>query len=119
MVSHKFAVGDRVRLTLDRYVESSPLDIHTISRKLPAEANVCQYRVKRVSDGQERTVTEQQITAVRPDGNGVDAHVRALEAQRDLQRTRNAEARIRSVVRAQTDRAAERRSCSMSRGTMR
>ena len=96
MVSHKFAVGDRVRLTLDRYVESSPLDIHTISRKLPAEANVCQYRVKRVSDGQERTVTEQQITAVRPDGNGVDAHVRALEAQQDLQRTRNAEARIRS-----------------------
>ena len=58
MVSHKFAVGDRVRLTLDRYAESSPLDIHTISRKLPAEGNVCQYRVKRVGDGQERTVSE-------------------------------------------------------------
>ena len=58
MVSHKFAVGDRVRLTLDRYAESSPWDIHTISRKLPAEANVCQYRVKRVGDGQERTVSE-------------------------------------------------------------
>jgi len=98
MVVHKFAVGDRVRLTLDRYVEGSPLDVHTISRRLPAEANVCQYRVKRVSDGQERTVTEQQITAVRPDGNGVDAHIKALEAQRDLQRVRNAGARARSAA---------------------
>lgn len=97
MVLHKFAVGDRVRLTLDRYVEGSPLDIHTISRRLPAEANVCQYRVKRVSDGQERTVTEQQIAAVRLDGNGLDAHIKALEAQRDLQRVRNAGARARSA----------------------
>ena len=64
MVSHKFAVGDRVRLTLDRYAESSPWDIHTISRKLPAEGNICQYRVKRVGDGQERTVSET------PDGGG-------------------------------------------------
>jgi hypothetical protein len=98
MVSHKFAVGDRVRLTLDRYVESSPLDIHTVSRRLPPEANVCQYRVKRVSDGQERTVTEPQIVAVRPDANGMDPHIRALEAQRDLQRTRNAGARARSAA---------------------
>ena len=64
MVSHKFGVGNRVRLTLDRYAESSPWDIHTISRKLPAEANVCQYRVKRVGDGQERTVSEHQMVAV-------------------------------------------------------
>jgi hypothetical protein len=97
MVVHKFAVGDRVRLTLDRYVEGSPLDIHTVSRTLPAEGNVSQYRIKRVSDGQERTVMEQQITVVRPDANGVDAHIKALEAQREQQRVRNAEARARAA----------------------
>ena len=97
MVAHKFAVGDRVRLTFERYVEATPLDIHTISRTLPAEGNISQYRVKRVSDGQERMVTEQQITAVRPDANGVHAHVKALEAQRDRQRVRNAEARARAA----------------------
>ena len=97
MVAHKFAVGDRVRLTLGRYVEGSPLDIHTVSRTLPAEGNVCQYRVKRVPDGQERTVTEQQITVVRPAASSIDAHRKELEAQRDLQRTRNEEARVRST----------------------
>ena len=72
MVSHKFAVGDRVRLTLDRYAESSPSDIHTISRKLPAETNVCQYRVKRVGDGQERTVSEPQMVAVKAEIRAAD-----------------------------------------------
>ena len=86
MISHKYAVGDRVRLTLDRYAESSPWDIHTISRKLPAEGNVCQYRVKRVGDGQERTVSETQMEAVKAEGRASDAHFKALGAQHDLQR---------------------------------
>lgn len=105
MVLHKFSVGDRVRLTLDRYVESSPWDIHTISRKLPAEANVCQYRVKRVGDGQERTVSEHQvqIVSVTAEGRAGAAHFKALEAQQDLQRTRNADARARGAA-ARTDR---------------
>ena len=87
MVSHKFAVGDRVRLTLDRYAESSPWDIHTISRKLPAEANVCQYRVKRVGDGQERTVSEHQMVAVRRRGRAGDAHFKAPGPSHDPQRS--------------------------------
>ena len=84
MVSHKFAVGDRVRLTLDRYAESSPWDIHTISRKLPAEGNVCQYRVKRVGDGQERTVSETQMVAVKAEGR---ASRRAFQGARGTGRS--------------------------------
>ena len=103
MVSHKFAVGDRVRLTLDRYAESSPWDIHTISRKLPAEGNVCQYRVKRVGDGQERTVSETQMEAVKAEGRAGDAHFKALEAQHDLQRSAQFGCRARAVS-ARTDR---------------
>ena len=100
MVSHKFSVGDRVRLTLDRYVESSPWDIHTISRTLPAEANVCQYRVKRVGDGQERTVSEHQvqIVSVTAEGRAGADHLKALEAQQGVQRTRNADARARGAA---------------------
>jgi hypothetical protein len=105
MVSHKFAVGDRVRLTLDRYAESSPSDIHTISRRLPAETNVCQYRVKRVGDGQERTVSEPQMVAVKADIRAADSHFKAVEGQQDLQRVRNARARERgSDTRTDRDR---------------
>ena len=103
MVSHKFAVGDRVRLTLDRYAESSPWDIHTISRKLPAEGNICQYRVKRVGDGQERTVSETQMEGVKAEARAGDSHFKALGAQHDLQRNRDPDARARSVS-ARTDR---------------
>jgi hypothetical protein len=103
MASHKFAVGDRVRLTLERYAESNPWDIHTISRRLPAEANVCQYRVKRVGDGQERTVSEPQMVSVKAEGRAADAHFKAVEAQQGVQRARNADARARGVA-ARTDR---------------
>ncbi len=103
MVSHKFAVGDRVRLTLDRYAESSPWDVHTISRKLPAEANVCQYRVKRVGDGQERTVSEPQMVAVKAEGRTADSHFKTIEAQQDTQRDRDSDSRPRGPA-ARTDR---------------
>src|SRR5271166_5105654 len=95
MVSHKFAVGDRVRLTLERHAESSPWDIHTISRRLPAEANVCHYRVKRVGDGQERTVSEPQMVAVKAEGRTADSHFKAIDAQQDTQRERSADTRSR------------------------
>lgn len=96
MVSHRFALGDRVRLNLERYAENNPHDVYTISRKLPAEANVCQYRVKRVGDGQERTVSEHQI--VKTDGDVGQAHLEAVEAQQNVQRTRNMEARVRAAA---------------------
>lgn len=53
------SVGDRVRLRLDSHIVESPADVYTISRALPFMANVWQYRVKRVGDGQERAVNEQ------------------------------------------------------------
>src|SRR5271170_1438429 len=98
MVSHKFGVGNRVRLTLDRYAESSPWDIHTISRKLPAEANICQYRVKRVGDGQERTVSEHQMVAVGAEDRGARTQVKAPEPSHDPQRTRDADKRPRGFA---------------------
>jgi len=67
MVSHKFAVGDRVRFVGGRYDGDVPPGVYTISRKLPVEANVCQYRVKHAQDGHERVVRESQLV---PNGGG-------------------------------------------------
>jgi len=64
MEGRKFVIGDRVRLLLDNYASDNPSGVYTISRALPAMANVWQYRVKRVGDGQERAVTEQQLVKV-------------------------------------------------------
>ena len=66
MVSHKFAVGDRVRFVGSRFDGDVPAGIYTITRKLPVEANVCQYRVKHAQDGHERVMRESQIA---PSGN--------------------------------------------------
>lgn len=60
MDGRKFAIGDRVNVRLG-YAYDSPAEVYTVSRTMPEMANVWQYRVKRVSDGQERVVTEQQI----------------------------------------------------------
>ena len=59
MEARQFAIGDQVRLLLDNYPNDNPADVFTISRALPAMANVWQYRVKRVGDGQERAASEQ------------------------------------------------------------
>jgi hypothetical protein len=65
MAPRKFALGDQVRLTADPLlVTNTPQDVYTISRMLPPEADVWQYRVKRVSDGQERAVTKLQLLKV-------------------------------------------------------
>ena len=61
MDARKFAIGDQVRLLLDSYATDNPADVYTVSRTLPAMANVWQYRIKRVGDGQERMVSEQQL----------------------------------------------------------
>jgi hypothetical protein len=69
VASHKFGVGDRVRLKLGSYLDYSPQDVYTILRMLPAQANVWQYRVKRVGDGQERAVSEPELVKItRPSG---------------------------------------------------
>ncbi len=95
MDARKFAIGDRVRLRLDRYANDNPADVYTILRILPEMANIWQYRVKRVGDGQERAVSEQQLAA---------ADLKALssqsvaETQQDMQRLRNARASERTRV---------------------
>jgi len=61
MPRHKYAVGDRVRLAPSKYAGDVPPGAYTISRQLPVEANVCQYRVKHTADGHERVVLESQI----------------------------------------------------------
>jgi hypothetical protein len=91
----KFAVGDRVLLRLDSYTNENPADVYTIARPLPAMANVWQYRVKRVGDGQERAVNEQQLAAA-----GLEAMAKRsmAEAEQALQRSRNARASARLQV---------------------
>jgi hypothetical protein len=64
MASRKFGVGDRVRLSLDRSATHNPQDSFTISRVLPAEASVWQYRVRRDGDGLERAVSESQLVKI-------------------------------------------------------
>jgi hypothetical protein len=97
MEARKFAIGDRVRLRLDRYENDNPADLYSISRALPAMANVWQYRVKRVSDGQERAVNEQQLA--KADFQALASQSMA-EAQQDMQRIRNARAAARTRVTA-------------------
>jgi len=85
----KFVVGDQVRLTADGYSVSNPKDVYTISRLLPAEANIWQYRVRREDDGQEQAVTETQLVKVLPD---TQTGQRQTEALLELRGVRNASA---------------------------
>ena len=100
MEPRKFAVGNRVRLRLERYMSDNPADVYEVSRILPAHANIGQYRVKRVSDGQERAVSELQLVSV----ESQDMLERAeIEAQQEQQRIRNARASARSQALARRD----------------
>lgn len=77
MEARRFAIGDQVCLLLDNYANDSPADVYTVSRVLPATANVRHYRVKRGGDGQERAVSEQQLAKAElqtlPNGAAVEA----------------------------------------------
>ena len=39
MATHKFSVGDQVRLVVSKYAGDVPDGVYTISRKLPVEAS--------------------------------------------------------------------------------
>jgi hypothetical protein len=98
MEARKFAIGDQVRLRLDRHFDENPADVYIVSRALPAMANVWQYRVKRAGDGQERAVNEQQLTNA---ASQTSEQRSLVDLQRDAQRIRNARAaeRTRMVAR--------------------
>jgi hypothetical protein len=95
MVPGSFAIGDRVRLSLATPANHNSRDVYTISRTLPALANVWQYRVRRDGDGQEMAVSESQLVMASPQLTD------KLGAQQDLRRERNGNAlgRARSVAR--------------------
>ncbi|MGH7101055.1 MAG: hypothetical protein ACREFJ_01565 [Acetobacteraceae bacterium] len=93
MSQRKFVIGDRVRLTADTYSVNNPHDIYTISRMLPADANVWQYRMKRVGDGQERAATELQLVKMVPEERSGRAPV---EEQREPRPVRNMSAAARA-----------------------
>ena len=95
MEARKFSIGDQVHLRLDSYTNDSPADIYTISRALPALANLWQYRVKRVGDGQERAVNEMQLAKA---VSQLSAQRSVGDMQRDTQRIRNARAAERTRV---------------------
>lgn len=97
MQARKFATGEQVHLLLDSYATNDPADVYTVSRALPAMANVWQYRVKRGRDGQERAVSEQQLAKA---GSQSSMNPSTVEAQRDTQRIRNARASERARVTA-------------------
>ncbi|HTI79600.1 MAG TPA: hypothetical protein VL614_04040 [Acetobacteraceae bacterium] len=95
METRKFAIGDQVRVRLDSYNSENPADVYTISRVLPVTARVWQYRVKRVGDGQERAVNENQLSKAASDMNSLRS---VVEMQQDAQRVRNARAAERARV---------------------
>ena len=98
MEARKFAIGDQVRLLLDNYANDNPADVYTVSRALPAMANVWQYRVKRVGDSQERAVSELQLAMARFHNL---TNLSSAEAQQNTQRIRTARgsARARTTAR--------------------
>ncbi len=97
MEARKFAIGDQVRLLLGNYADVSPADVYTISRALPAMANLWQYRVKRGGDGQERAVSEQQLAKA---GLQSLTNLSTAGAQQDTQRLGTARASARAPVTA-------------------
>ena len=93
MEVRKFKIGDRVQVRLDNLASNSnPRDVYTISQTLPAEANVWQYRVKRVGDNQERAVSEHQLSKLA----SLPTARTGNEIQQDLHRIRNASALARA-----------------------
>lgn len=97
MEVRKFKIGDRVQVRLDTLAtDSNPRDIYTISQTLPAQANVWQYRVKRVGDNQERAVSENQLSNLAFVSTAKIQNEVQQDFQQDLQRIRNANARARA-----------------------
>jgi hypothetical protein len=99
MEARKFAIGDRVRLRLDGHINETPADVYTVSRTVPIMANVWQYWVKRVGDGQERAVNEQQLTNA-AFKTSAQTFVASLQHDVGVQRIRNARAAERTRLAA-------------------
>jgi hypothetical protein len=64
MATHKYAAGQSVRFSPNRYEDGSSRGVYTIVTRLPEEGNVPQYRIKARTDGRERVVRENQLDRV-------------------------------------------------------
>ncbi len=61
MIAHKFKAGQTVQLVPSGYITNARGSF-TIVCVLPEEHGICQYRIKSVTDGHERVVTENELT---------------------------------------------------------
>lgn len=61
MAEHKFAVGDRVALVTNSANANVRAGVYTITRRMPASSQGCQYRAKSALDSHERVVDEAQL----------------------------------------------------------
>ncbi len=61
MQDHKFQIGETLHFTPSAFDRSAPRGLYQVVRLLPAEHLGHQYRVKSVTDGHERVVSESQL----------------------------------------------------------
>jgi hypothetical protein len=81
-------------------MNDSSAEVYEVSRILPTQTNTRQYRVRRISDGQERAVSEAQLVSVESQ-NMLERP--EIEAQQEQQRVRNARASARSQALSRRD----------------
>jgi hypothetical protein len=62
MDTHKFKTGQRVTVAPNNRRGARRGETFTVVRALPEERGVWQYRVKSVTDGHERVVSENDLT---------------------------------------------------------
>lgn len=60
MALHKFKVGQSVQFVASA-LHPKPLGAFTVTRQMPGERGMLQYRVKSVMDGHERMVMESEL----------------------------------------------------------
>jgi hypothetical protein len=66
MATHKFKVGETVELRSGGLDRNAPRGFYRIERLLPVESRIVQYRVKHITDGHERVVTEGHLSMPQP-----------------------------------------------------
>ena len=60
MVAHKYKAGQTVQLVPSGYIVNARGSF-TIVCLLPEEHGICHYRIRSVTDGHERVVTESEV----------------------------------------------------------
>ena len=66
MTRHKFQVGAIVELKSGTLDPNAPRGFYRIERLLPVESQHVAYRVRHITDGHERVVTESRLSVTQP-----------------------------------------------------